>query len=92
MPIFMDVHRDLGDVTEDDIRAAHERDLEIQDDHGVRFLTFWLEQPDGHAFCLVEAPDKESAIGKSLGFIDRGPIALKGFDDPARLYQIGTIT
>ena len=58
----MDVHRDLGDVTEDDIRAAHERDLEIQDDHGVRFLTFWFNQPDGHAFCLVEAPDKESAI------------------------------
>lgn len=62
MPIYMDVHRDLGDVTEDDIRAAHERDLEVQGDHGVRFLTFWFNQPDGHAFCLVEAPDKESAI------------------------------
>jgi len=62
MPIFMDVHRDLGDVTEDDIRAAHARDLEVQDEHGVRFLTFWFNQPDGHAFCLVEAPDKESAI------------------------------
>jgi class 3 adenylate cyclase len=62
MPIYMDVHRDLGDVTEDDIRAAHERDLEVQGDYGVRFLTFWFNQPDGHAFCLVEAPDKESAI------------------------------
>jgi class 3 adenylate cyclase len=62
MPIFMDVHHDLGDVTEDDIRAAHQRDLEVQDDHGVRFLTFWFNQPDGQAFCLVEAPDKESAI------------------------------
>ncbi len=57
-----DVHRDLGDVTEDDIRAAHERDLEVQGEHGVRFLTFWFNEPDGHAFCLVEAPDKESAI------------------------------
>ena len=62
MPIFMDVHRDLGDVTEDDIRAAHERDLEVQDEHGVRFLTFWFNQPDGRAFCLVEAPDAESAV------------------------------
>jgi class 3 adenylate cyclase len=62
MPIFMDVHRDLGDVTEDDIRAAHQRDLEVQDEYGVRFLTFWFNQPDGQAFCLVEAPDKESAI------------------------------
>ncbi len=34
---------------------------------------------------------KELAIGKSLGFIDRGPIALEGFDDPIRLYQVGTI-
>lgn len=62
MPIFMDVHRDLGDVTEDDIREAHQRDLEVQDAYGVRFLTFWFNQPDGRAFCLVEAPDKESAI------------------------------
>jgi class 3 adenylate cyclase len=40
---------------------------------------------------LVSAAVKELAIGKSLGFIDRGPIALKGFDDPVRLYQVGTI-
>jgi class 3 adenylate cyclase len=26
-----------------------------------------------------------------LGFVDRGPIALKGFDDPVRLYQVGSI-
>ena len=62
MPIYMDVHRDLGDVTEDDIRAAHQRDLEMQGDFGVRFLTFWFNQPDGRAFCLVEAPDKAAAI------------------------------
>lgn len=62
MPVFMDVHRDLGDVTEEDIQAAHQRDLEIQEQFGVRFLTFWFNQPDGSAFCLVEAPDRESAV------------------------------
>jgi class 3 adenylate cyclase len=62
MPIYMDVHRDLGDVNEDDIRAAHERDLEVQSDFGVRFLTYWFNEPGGRAFCLVDAPDKESAI------------------------------
>lgn len=62
MPIYMDVHRDLGDVTEEDIRAAHERDLEMQSDFGVRFLTYWFNEPGGRAFCLVEAPDKDSAI------------------------------
>lgn len=62
MPTYMDVHHDLGDVTEEDIQAAHQRDLEVQDQFDVRFLTFWFNQPDGRAFCLVEAPDKESAI------------------------------
>jgi class 3 adenylate cyclase len=62
MPVFMDVHRDLGAVTEDDIRAAHQKDLDIQSQYDVRFLTYWFNQPDGSAFCLVDAPDKESAI------------------------------
>jgi class 3 adenylate cyclase len=62
MPIFMDVHRDLGAVTEDDIAAAHQRDLEVQAQFGVRFLTFWFNQPDGSAFCLVEAPDESAAV------------------------------
>ena len=58
----MDVHKDLGDVTEADIRAAHERDLAVQGAFGARFLTFWFNQPDGRAFCLVEAPNREAAI------------------------------
>jgi class 3 adenylate cyclase len=40
---------------------------------------------------LVSAAVKELAVGKALGFVDRGPIALKGFDDPVRLYQVGSI-
>jgi class 3 adenylate cyclase len=62
MPIFMDLHDDLGEVTEEDILAAHRRDLELQDKHGVQFLTYWFNSPDGHAFCLVSAPTKDAAI------------------------------
>ena len=58
----MDVHENLGDVTEEDIKGAHQRDLEIQDRHGVSFLTYWFNSPDGQAFCLVDAPTKEAAI------------------------------
>lgn len=58
----MDVHADLGDVTEQDIKEAHERDLAIGEKHGVQFLTFWFNSPDGEAFCLVEAPTAEAAI------------------------------
>lgn len=62
MPIYMDMHRDLGDVTEDDIRQAHTRDLEVQDKHGVRFLTYWFNSPDGRSFCLVDAPTRAAAV------------------------------
>jgi class 3 adenylate cyclase len=58
----MDVHADLGDVTEQDIKDAHERDLAIQGKHGVQFLTFWFNSPDGQSFCLVDAPTREAAI------------------------------
>lgn len=63
MPTFMDIHRDLGDVTEADIKAAHQRDLQVQEQYdGVQFLTFWFNGPEGEAFCLVEAPSEEDAI------------------------------
>ena len=42
MPIYMDVHEDLGDVTEEDIKNAHQHDLLIQAEYGVQFLTFWF--------------------------------------------------
>jgi hypothetical protein len=32
---------------------------------------------------------KELSIGKPFRFIDRGAIALKGFDDPIRLFEVG---
>jgi class 3 adenylate cyclase len=62
MSIFMDIHEDLGDVTEEDIKNAHLQDLAIQDEYGVQFLTFWFNSADGQAFCLVDAPTKEAAV------------------------------
>lgn len=62
MPLYMDVHPGLGDATPEDVAAAHRRDLEVQDKYGVRFLTYWLNNPDGRAYCLVEAPSKDAAV------------------------------
>jgi class 3 adenylate cyclase len=59
MPMFMDRH-DLPDATAADLAAAHLRDLEIQDDFGVRFITYWFEEDAGSGFCLIEGPDAES--------------------------------
>ena len=60
MPIFMDRH-DLKGVTAADIAAAHLKDLAIQDQYGVRYLTYWFDESRGTTFCLVDSPDKESA-------------------------------
>ena len=60
MPIFMDRH-DLSGATATNVADAHRKDLEIQDRYGVKFLTYWFDEGRGTAFCLVEAPDKETA-------------------------------
>ncbi|MDE1992566.1 MAG: DUF4242 domain-containing protein [Rhizobiaceae bacterium] len=60
MPIFMDRH-DLAGTSAAEVAEAHRRDLDIQDRYGVKFLTYWFDQQRGTAFCLVDAPDKETA-------------------------------
>ena len=62
MSLYSDVHSGLGDATAADVTAAHKRDLEVQGKYDVHFLTYWLDSPDGKVFCLVDAPDKESAV------------------------------
>jgi len=59
MPLYLDRH-DLPDATAADIAVAHMRDLEVQDEFGVRFVTYWFEEGAGSGFCLVEGPDEEA--------------------------------
>jgi len=55
MPLFMDVHTIEGGVSAGDVAAAHAKDLEIQDHHGVSYLRYWVNPQAGKVFCLVEA-------------------------------------
>ena len=61
MAYFMDRH-DLEGASAADLESAHMRDLEAQERHGVRFLSYWFDYDRNAAFCLVEAPDADSAI------------------------------
>ena len=61
MPLYMDVHTMDGEVMCDVVRQAHEKDLEIQSDHGVNYKSYWVAEEVGKVFCLVEAPDPETA-------------------------------
>lgn len=56
----MDVHH-VGEVSAADVAHAHEADLAVQDQYGVKYLNYWVDEGDGTIFCLVDAPDPESA-------------------------------
>jgi len=59
MPFYMDRHEFSG-VTAAGVAANHLRDLEIQGQFGVRFLTYWFDQDRQTAFCLAEAPTADA--------------------------------
>jgi hypothetical protein len=61
MPLFMDVHNLGGPVTIDDVAKAHAADLQTQDQYGVHYLRYWVDEGEGRIFCLVDAPDAEAA-------------------------------
>jgi hypothetical protein len=63
MPLFMDVHDKLPEgATAADVAGAHQADLKIQQQYGVDYQHYWVDEEHGKVFCLVEAPDMESAI------------------------------
>ena len=61
MPLYMDVHHLEGGVTFDDVAKAHQADLAIQGGHDVQYLRYWVDEAAGKIFCLVDAPDAETA-------------------------------
>src|SRR5512145_1596728 len=60
MPIFLDRH-DVVEVSAEEVAKLHVKDLKIQDQYGVKFLTYWYDAERRTTFCLVDAPDKETA-------------------------------
>ena len=61
MTLFMDAHTLEGGVAVADVAAAHQADLETQTAYGVSYLRYWVDEAAGKIFCLVEAPDAETA-------------------------------
>jgi hypothetical protein len=57
----MDAHKGVEGLTAEDVAGAHQKDLEIQEKHGAKYLRYWFNEDEGTIFCLVEAPSKEAA-------------------------------
>ena len=63
MPLFMDVHEQLPEgATAADVAGAHQADLATQGRYGVDYRSYWVDEANGKVFCLVEAPDAETAV------------------------------
>jgi hypothetical protein len=60
MALFMDIHKKIEGLTRKGLEEAHKKDLEVQGKHGARMLSYWYNEDEGKAFCLGEAPDRES--------------------------------
>ncbi len=60
MPTYMDMH-DIPGVTAEAAAGAHEADVKVQGKYGVNYTHYWVDVTEGKVFCLVEAPDRETA-------------------------------
>jgi hypothetical protein len=61
MPMFIDTHDLHGPVSAEEVAKAHAADLATQDEFDVRYQRYWVDEAQGRIFCLVEAPNAETA-------------------------------
>jgi hypothetical protein len=61
MPLYMDIHKKVDGATADAVADAHSKDLKIQAKYGVQYKKYWFDENTGTIFCLVDAPNKETA-------------------------------
>lgn len=55
----MDLHIVPG-VKAKEAAEAHRQDVLLEEAYGCRCMTYWIDEPRGHVFCLIEAPNAES--------------------------------
>jgi thioredoxin reductase len=60
MALYIDIHN-LPGVTSEAAAEAHFKDLQAQANYGVNYKRYWVNEGEGKVFCLVEAPDAETA-------------------------------
>jgi hypothetical protein len=60
MPTYMDVH-DIPGVTAEAVAGAHAADVRVQGKYGVNYKHYWVDEEAGKVFCLVDAPDRDTA-------------------------------
>ena len=60
MPIYLDRHDASEDITAEHVAQMHQMDIKHQSKFGCKGFTYWFDDKRKAAFCLIEAPDRES--------------------------------
>jgi hypothetical protein len=60
MARFMDVHTDMSGITAEQLKEAHQKDLDVEKDENVHFIHAWADPKSGKVFCLSEGPNMEA--------------------------------
>lgn len=61
MPLYLDEHEHIPNLTADALAQAHARDVEVGAAYGVSYLRYWFDEATGKVFCLVDAPSADAA-------------------------------
>jgi len=83
--LFMDVHQ-LDSVTAEAVADAHRKDLAVQDEYGVNFVRYWVDEANAKVYCLAEAGDARaisSAHAQAHGLVPQNVYEVTGGDEEA---------
>ena len=75
MAQYMHVHTKVRASTAEAVVRAHDRHVDVHRRDGVTFRRYWHDEVSGKLFCLVEAPDRETAaaVQDGAGGLGHGP-------------------
>jgi class 3 adenylate cyclase len=59
MALYLDRH-DVPGATAEDLASAHAADIGVQQNHDVRYLTYWFDANAATVFCLAEGPSRNA--------------------------------
>jgi hypothetical protein len=60
---FLDIHElGAGNVKAADVAAAHEKDLLVQQQFGVNFINYWVDEQRGIVVCLSQAMEADDVV------------------------------
>jgi len=84
--LFMDVH-ELDSVTAAAVADAHARDLAVQDEYGVNFIRYWVDEANARVYCLAESSDAQAISAthaKAHGLVPQNVYEVTGgIEEPA---------